>query len=109
MVMTDGQQTPHGGQTESLEALAAKLKQKGVIILSVGIGSGVLYSQLLTIAQGVNENVVIVDNFRVLKNRTETLIGRSCRGKNIIKQETFTNCQTGNFYCIFDNYSPTLK
>ena len=86
VVITDGQQTPRGGQTTSLAELAANLKNKGVVIISVGIGSAVDPAQLVEIAQGVASNVIQIDDFSLLKNRTDTLIERSCRGKHIHNQ-----------------------
>ncbi len=82
VVITDGQQTPRGGQSADLANLAANLKSKGVVIITVGIGSGVSRTELIEIAQGVADNVIEIDNFALLKNKTDTLIQRSCRGKH---------------------------
>jgi hypothetical protein len=80
VVITDGQQTPRGGQSATVSQLATNLKNKGVVIISVGIGSGVSSTQLEEIAQGVANNVIEIDDFSLLKNKTDTLIERSCRG-----------------------------
>ena len=46
-----------------------------------------MYSELLTIAQNVAENVIMIDNFRLLRNNTAALIRRSCQGElNIAKE-----------------------
>ena len=82
-MITDGQQTPRGGQPINLAELAANLKSKGVVIISVGIGNAVDPAQLLEIAQGVSRNVIEIDDFSLLKNKTDTLIERSCRGEHI--------------------------
>lgn len=81
VVITDGQQTPRGSQSASLEELAERLRRKGVVIITVGIGSDVSSEQLVTIAQGVADNVIEIDDFSLLKNKTDTLIARSCRGR----------------------------
>ena len=80
VVITDGQQTSGGNLTQ----LAANLKSKGVIIITVGIGSQVDRDELIEIAQGVDDNVIEIDDFALLKNKTDTLIQRSCRGKHTV-------------------------
>lgn len=84
VVITDGQQTSRGDQTASLAQLVENLKSKGVIIITVGIGTGVERDELIEIAQGVADNVIEIDDFALLKNKTDTLIERSCRGKHTV-------------------------
>lgn len=78
VVITDGQQTG----SANLSDIADKLKKKGVVIISVGIGMAVDPAELVVIAQGVSSNVIQIGDFTELKNRTEALIELSCRGKH---------------------------
>ena len=84
VVITDGQQTQRLPRVNLMQ-LAQNLKNKGVVIITVGIGSAVDTLQLREIAQGVASNVITIDNFALLKNKTDVLIERSCRGEYIMR------------------------
>ena len=80
--MTDGKQTTAEGVLASDILLAAvqPLKDKGVRVISLGIGAATGILDLLTLASTDND-VYLAENFVVLKGLVKELTEKKCPGK----------------------------
>jgi len=79
-VITDGKQTttpPYTGLSEASRGI----KNKGIIVYALGVGSGADRAELEEIASG-SEYVFTSSSFRDLQNIAPRIITRFCAGKN---------------------------
>lgn len=81
--MTDGQQTVNEEgvlSSDILHKAVQPLKDKGIRVISLGIGSGTTLFDLLTLAS-TDEDVYLAENFQVLKELVKELTARKCPGE----------------------------
>ena len=74
VIITDGRSEPDPSQTIPQANL---LKQSGVTIIAVGIGSRVDSSELRAIASNPND-VIVAQNFEDLQDQLENLLTKAC-------------------------------
>jgi len=79
VVITDGKQTTTGQYTR-LSVASRGIKNKGVTVYAVGVGSGADRAELEEIASGP-EYVFISSSFKELQNISLGLTRRLCEGK----------------------------
>ena len=79
--MTDGRQTVEEGflSSDILHDSVQPLKDKGIRVISLGIGKGTLLFDLLTLAS-TDEDVYSASDFKELKNLVTELTERNCPG-----------------------------
>lgn len=79
LVMTDGRQTVGEGflSSDILHDAVQPLKDKGIRVISLGIGTGTLLFDLLTLAS-TDEDVYSAADFKELKNLVTELTERNC-------------------------------
>jgi hypothetical protein len=78
IVLTDG-------QSSGVDQPAQQLKSIGVIIFSIGVGSGIRVSELETMASPpADEHVYLLKNFNELSTLAEKLSSSTCNGIRII-------------------------
>ena len=79
--MTDGRQTVEEGflSSDILHDSVQPLKDKGIRVISLGIGKGTLLFDLLTLAS-TDEDVYSAADFKELKNLVTELTERNCPG-----------------------------
>lgn len=79
--MTDGRQTVGEGflSSDILHDAVQPLKDKGIRVISLGIGTGTLLFDLLTLAS-TDEDVYSAADFKELKNLVTELTERNCPG-----------------------------
>ena len=76
-MVTDGQS--HG----SVDQPAQQLKDIGLTIFSIGVGSGIGVSELETIATSpIDEHVYLLDNFEELYPLADKISSSTCNGMN---------------------------
>lgn len=85
--MTDGKQSLEKGDTRLttdilLEAVQP-LKEKGIRVISLGIGSNTQLLDLLTLASSDND-VYLAKDFKELKTLVTDLTERNCPGKLVV-------------------------
>lgn len=79
VVITDGKQTKNARYTR-LSAASRGIKDKGVTVYAVGVGSGVDKEELREIASE-SQNVLTSSSFKDLQNISLGLTKRLCAGK----------------------------
>ena len=79
IVITDGKQTTDRGAYTELSVASRGLKNKGVIVFSLGIGRNVDQTQLNDIASS-SKNVFTAVSFSELAPVAETIVQNSCPG-----------------------------
>ena len=91
IVITDGKQTDPDDLPEPLAMVAARLRDRGVRIVAVGIGSleNLDQEQLFDVA-GDRADVVLAEDFDVLKTTLEEITARACPGRCQVPHETHT-------------------
>ena len=78
IILTDGQS--NGG----VEGAAKKLKDAGVIIISVGIGQNINLDELHTMAsQPKDQRVILLESFQELAALAKKMSSSTCNGKCI--------------------------
>ena len=91
IVLTDGQ------SSGSVNQPSQELKNIGVIIFSVGVGSGINEEELETMASPpADEHVYLLDNFNELSTLAEKMSTKTCNGNVLyyILHSTFViECQ----------------
>ena len=80
IVITDGQQTTDRGRYTELSVASLPLKNKDVIVYSLGIGKNVDATQLNDIASS-SKNVFTATSFGELTPVAETIVQSSCPGR----------------------------
>ena len=78
IVITDGQQTPSGEFT-SVAVASAGIKNKGVTVYAIGVGSGVDRNELEEIASS-SEYVLTSSSFRALQTIAPQIRRGICEG-----------------------------
>ena len=81
IVITDGEQTETGEFTP-LDQASQGLKDKGVVVYSLGVGKGVKTEQLRQIASS-NDNVFTSAGFGDLVDVVKPIVVKSCPSKGI--------------------------
>ena len=76
LVITDGEQTTTGGFTP-LDEASKDMKDKGVVVYSLGVGSGVNSVQLRQIASS-DDNVLTSTGFKKLTDLVYPIVEKSC-------------------------------
>ena len=76
IVITDGEQTETGGFTP-LDVASKGLKDKGVVVYSLGVGGGVDAEQLRQIASS-DDNVFTSAGFEELVDVVTPIVDKSC-------------------------------
>ena len=79
LVITDGEQTTTGEFTP-LDEVSKDMKDKGVVVCSLGVGSGINYVQLLQIASS-DDNVFTSTGFEELTDLVKPIVEKSCSTK----------------------------
>ena len=75
IILTDGH------SSDSVNQPSQQLKNIGVIIFSIGVGSGVNEEQLETMASPpTDEHVYLLDNFDELSTLAEKISTKACNG-----------------------------
>lgn len=75
IILTDGQ------SSGSVDQPAQQLKSIGVIIFSIGVGSGINAEELKTIASPpADEHVYLLDNFNELSSLADKMSTKTCNG-----------------------------
>ena len=93
-MITDGKQTTTGQYTR-LSVASQGIKNKGVTVYAVGVGSGADKAELEEIASGP-EYVFTSSSFKDLQNISLGLTKRLCQGKGLLRKRLGarrkTNC-----------------
>lgn len=77
MILTDG-----GSNTRQVWRPAQNLKNSGVVIFSVGIGSSLSMHELRVMAsQPADQHVITLNNFSELERLAEQMSSQTCNGK----------------------------
>ena len=76
LVITDGEQTTTQGFTP-LDEASKDMKDKGVVVYSLGVGRGVNSEQLRQIASS-DDNVFTSADFYELTDVVKPIVGKSC-------------------------------
>ena len=79
LLITDGEQTTTGGFTP-LDKASKDMKDKGVVVYSLGVGSGVNSEQLRQIASS-DDNVFMSTGFEELTDVVKPIVEKSCQIK----------------------------
>ena len=79
IVITDGEQTTTQAYTP-LDIASKRIKDKGVEVFALGVGSGVNVDQLRQIASS-NDNVFTSPGFEELVNVVKPIVEKSCPSK----------------------------
>ena len=79
IVLTDGK------SNDDVTAPAQKLRDSGVIIFALGVGSGIDRNQLNTIATDPDaKHTFVVNNFDALNSIIKTVKERACQGVYVL-------------------------
>lgn len=95
IVITDGNSQ---SGTTLLRTAADKLKNAGVNVLAVGVGSGINHGELQTIASSSYGNVFSVQSANYLSSIVQRIKDVSCKGTHSSGYTTFTI-----YYSIFSS------
>ena len=79
LVITDGKQTQEG-DWEPLNIASQPLKDAGVDIVALGVGTDVNFEELLQVASS-EQNVFSVRTFEKLDEVVRDITSRQCKGK----------------------------
>ena len=82
--MTDGRQTVNDESVlgvDILEEAVKPIKDKGVLVMTIGIGKGANLVDLLAMASS-DVDVYMAENFKELRNLVKDLTVKKCPGKN---------------------------
>ena len=82
IVITDGEQTTTQAYTP-LDIASKRIKDKGVEVFALGVGSGVKIDQLRLIASS-NDNVFTSPSFEELVNVVNSIVEKSCPSKGCL-------------------------
>ena len=101
IIITDG----HGGQ---VDGPARQLKNSGVVIFAVGVGSYVSMHDLYQMAsQPVHKHVVQLGSFSQLSSLSKTISEGACKGKPSLMSSIFGFSRTALFNYCFSNVVST--
>ena len=89
-MITDGKQTTPG--FTPLDIASQVIKDKGIVVYSLGIGSDVDYDQLNQIASS-EDNVFISVGFDELLDDVQPVVEKSCPGKSFRLRSLCTHFQ----------------
>ena len=90
-MITDGEQTTTGGFTP-LDIASQGIKDKGIVVYSLGIGGNVDSDQLNQIASS-EDNVIISVGFDKLLDVVQPIVEKSCPGKSFRLRSLCTHFQ----------------
>jgi len=109
-VITDGKQTTTLPYTR-LSVASLGMKNKGVTVYALGVGSGADKAELEEIASG-SEYVITSSSFRDLQNIAPRITRRFCQGKNArsrFLRDTYTSVVMLMLQCDWPGFSHIIN
>ena len=105
IVITDGEQTTTQAYTP-LDIASKRIKDKGVEVFALGVGSGVNVDQLRQIASS-NDNVFTSPGFEELVNVVKPIVEKSCPSKRPSSswKQTWLLNFSKTFFFNYENHS----